>query len=96
MDIFKKYGNGSCGCDHDHSHNATDNIFWGGVDSGAINVFYDGPVSSQDYNKMINKPQINDVELVGNLTLEQLGFILPEIPEFEEMSDTNLDEIMYL
>lgn len=31
------------------------------------------PIYSKDYNKMFNKPKINDVELEGNKTLEDLG-----------------------
>lgn len=30
-------------------------------------------IETGDYNKLINKPSINDVELVGNKTLEELG-----------------------
>lgn len=31
------------------------------------------PVSTSDYNTLTNKPRINNVELVGNVTTEQLG-----------------------
>lgn len=31
------------------------------------------PASTSDYNSLINKPRINGVELVGNITTEQLG-----------------------
>lgn len=31
------------------------------------------PVSTSDYNTLTNKPRINNVELVGNITTEQLG-----------------------
>lgn len=31
------------------------------------------PASTSDYNSLINKPRINGVELVGNVTTEQLG-----------------------
>ena len=31
------------------------------------------PGESKDYNKLVNKPQINGVTLEGNKTLEELG-----------------------
>ena len=31
------------------------------------------PVSTSDYNTLTNKPRINNIELVGNVTTEQLG-----------------------
>jgi len=47
-----------------------------------------------DYEGLINKPRINGVELVGNITLEDLGFPSPEkIPE-EPLSNDDLDNII--
>ncbi len=38
--------------------------------SGELN---NAVIETGDYNKLINKPQINDVELIGNRTLDELG-----------------------
>lgn len=37
---------------------------------GALN---NAIIETVDYNKLISKPQINDVELIGNRTLDELG-----------------------
>ena len=39
----------------------------------------DTPAS--DYNKLINQPKINEVKLIGNRTLEELGLSLIHISE---------------
>lgn len=44
--------------------------------------------SSNNYQELINKPLINDIELIGNKTSEELG-----IPNLEETL-TNTDELI--
>lgn len=44
-----------------------------------IGVGGGGDGDSRDYEKLVNKPQINGVTLEGNKTLEELG-----IPTFED------------
>lgn len=43
----------------------------------------DIPEATTDYNELSNKPKINDVELVGNKSLDELG-IQPKIAEVDE------------
>ena len=53
-----------------------------------------GSGESGDYNSLYNKPSINDVELVGNLTLEDLGiFDLENLP-FQPLTIEELDQII--
>lgn len=42
-------------------------------------------ISEKDYEKLIKKPRINDVELVGNKTLEELGI--------EECTNQDIDDM---
>lgn len=42
-------------------------------------------ISEHDYEKLIKKPRINDVELVGNKTLEELGI--------EECTNQDIDDM---
>lgn len=37
------------------------------------NITYGNGQGTKDYNKLINKPQIEEVELIGNKTFEELG-----------------------
>ena len=56
------------------------------------------PVSTSDYNTLTNKPRINNVELVGNITTERLGIRNGEdgfSPTIEE-NPNNTDEIYKL
>lgn len=48
-----------------------------------------------DYNKLENKPRINNVELVGNITFEDLGLPsnLEDVPT-APLSDTDLDDLI--
>lgn len=39
------------------------------------NIAYSNNGGTSDYNKLINKPQIETVELKGNKTFEELGLI---------------------
>lgn len=49
---------------------------------------------TSDYEQLINKPVINDVEISGNLTLEDLGIPdLTDVPT-ECLSDDDLDDII--
>ena len=42
-------------------------------------------ISEKDYEKLIKKPRINEVELVGNKTLEELGI--------EECTSQDIDDM---
>ena len=42
-------------------------------------------MSENDYEKLIKKPRINEVELVGNKTLEELGI--------EECTNQDIDDM---
>ena len=42
-------------------------------------------ISEKDYEKLIKKPRINEVELVGNKTLEELGI--------EERTNQDIDDM---
>ena len=42
-------------------------------------------ISEKDYEKLIKKPRINEVELVGNKTLEELGI--------EECTNQDIDDM---
>lgn len=42
---------------------------------------YRATIEQKDYAKLENKPQINNIELIGNKTLEELG-IQEEMTEF--------------
>ena len=62
-----------------------------GMLSGQLNAPKVIQSATSDYNKVINKPMINDVELVGNKTGKQLG-----LQETLEMADTSdIDTILY-
>ena len=47
-----------------------------------------------DYNGLYNKPRINGIELVGNVSFEDLG--LPDFSELptEPLSDDDLDNLI--
>ena len=51
---------------------------YGGGCCNSVNVpvarVVQAPTTVVDYASVINKPQIEDVELVGNRSLEELGF----------------------
>lgn len=60
---------------------ATDNTFDIGFDSiQVVTILY-----GNDYNKLINKPSINGVELVGNQTTQSLG--IDPLPEGGQSGD---------
>lgn len=44
-------------------------------------------INSNDYEKLVNKPKINDVEVVGNKTIEQYGVKTMSNIEIKEMFD---------
>lgn len=96
MDIFKKYNNSEpCGCTH-----GSDNIFYGGFESGELSVFYTGATGTEDYEKLINKPKINGIELLKDVSLDDLGIAskdeLAEIVfDFEDIPAHELDAIMF-
>lgn len=46
-------------------------------------------VVDKDYNQLINKPSINGVELVGDLTSEQL-----HIPDIVAITNEEIEEIL--
>ena len=43
-------------------------------------------VSSNDYEKLMNKPQINDVELVGNKSIRDIGIF--------DLSNAEIDRLV--
>ena len=43
-----------------------------------------------DYNNLINKPSINGIELQGDKTFDELGYILPDEALSDEDALTNL------
>ena len=72
---------------------ALHNVLWIKAGDNNINTLYvyDGGwrkigISSgggtSDYNDLENKPRINDVVLEGNLTLQELGIILPDLSKY--------------
>ena len=84
---------------------ATPYVLW--VKAGANNIntlhIYDGGWrkigtssggGTSDYNDLENKPKINNVVLEGNLTLKDLGIIIPDLKNYitEEALDTALLE----
>lgn len=48
-----------------------------------------------DYNGLINKPQLNGIELIGNVTFEDLGLPadLADVPT-EPLSNDDLDNLI--
>ena len=52
----------------------------------------DGTKGTIDYEKLINKPQINSVELIGDVSLEDLGItdLVDDEAEAREQADTEL------
>lgn len=49
---------------------------------------------TKDYNVLINKPAINDIELVGNMSLADLGIAsADEVPK-APLSQAELDDIV--
>ena len=59
-------------------------------DDEEINVDISGEVISVgDYEILSNKPQINDVELIGNKTLDELG--IQEEGNYPDTRVTNLE-----
>ena len=52
-------------------------------------------ITTVDYDALNNKPQINDVELIGNLSLEALGIVILTNEEIDAIVDkewNNIDE----
>ena len=52
-------------------------------------------ISTVDYDALKNKPQINDVELIGNISLEALGITILTNEEIDAIVDkewNNIDE----
>ena len=98
MDIFKKYGSSSsnCGCGSGNRQS----VFYGGLDTGELNIVYTGPTGTDDYEKLINKPKINGIELKQNLSLDDLGIASKEaltqiVFDFEGIPSSELNEIMF-
>ena len=61
--------------------------------SNQINADFNAKVitSTSDYNELVNKPKINDVELVGNKTSKELK--LQE--QMNEMTFQDIDDMIY-
>lgn len=52
-------------------------------------------ITTVDYDALKNKPQINDVELIGNLSLEAIGIVILTNEEIDAIVDkewNNIDE----
>lgn len=52
-------------------------------------------ITTVDYDALKNKPQINDVELIGNISLEALGIVILTNEEIDAIVDkewNNIDE----
>ena len=52
-------------------------------------------ITTVDYDALKNKPQINDVELIGNISLEALGITILTNDEIDAIVDkewNNIDE----
>jgi len=52
-------------------------------------------ITTVDYDALKNKPQINDVELIGNISLEALGITILTNEEIDAIVDkewNNIDE----
>ena len=48
-------------------------------------------VSTGDYNELVNKPQINSVELIGNKLSEDLGLE----PTIHDITEQDIDNLIY-
>ena len=51
------------------------------------------PSGTKDYNKLKNHPSINGIELVGNLSFEDLGFKKASINGIELDENTTLTDL---
>lgn len=54
-----------------------------------------GGSGTSNYNDLENKPKINGTELKGNVSLEDLGIEIPEIPEIEIPKFPNITKATY-
>ena len=54
-------------------------------------MVYDGPPGTNDYNDVINKPRINDVELQGDKSSNQLKLQ----GMMDEVSNADIDNILF-
>lgn len=50
-------------------------------------------ITTVDYNNLKNKPRINDVEIVGNLTLQDLGIFVLTNDEIDEILNKEWNNI---
>ena len=41
---------------------------------------------SDNYNRLVNKPQINGIELSGNMTSKELNLLTNEVQEYETLT----------
>ena len=48
-------------------------------------------VSTGDYNELVNRPQINNVELIGNKLSEDLGLE----PTIHDITEQDIDNLIY-
>ena len=55
------------------------------------NITMGGGSGTNNYEKLINKPQINNIELLGNKTSKQLKLQ----DEMDLITEQDIDEIMY-
>lgn len=64
----------------------------GNVDtlSGSLAETYVGLTGTNDYDELENKPQINNIELKGNISTEDLGIQR----EMESLSNLELEAIL--
>ena len=52
------------------------------------------PKEPTDYNTLINKPSINGIELVGNITLEDIGISSYEDVPKSSITSDEIDQIL--
>lgn len=73
--------------DFDNNTNIDVNI----ADTGSVDFTMDGQISgTTDYEKLINKPQINEVTLLGNKTADDLH--LQE--EMDYLTNMEIEELL--
>ena len=59
---------------------------------GCSYIIDGGGSGTKDYNKLINKPQINNITLVDNKTSKDLGLQ----DEIDNITEQDIDNIIYL
>lgn len=93
MNVFDKYGPLTGGVTKEaqfvEPDESLETIF---SSEDELDVSFAGSSGTYDYEKLINKPQINSVELIGNKSFEDLGL---EQYDFKAVTKTELDAIVF-